>query len=415
MKTRPIAGAFAALSAVMISAPLARAQAVQGASFKLPPIGGIVMTPDNKTLIVSLPSEGKLAFFDMMKDKEIKRLAVDFKPSALALQGKRLIAATEGAAAVHVLNLDTLEETKSVKVPGGGVTGLACHPEKGPVYAVNLKSEIYAIDPAMGTAHLTKARGHLVAVDQSDYKFVYTVVMEPISEELIVRDKKGEQILPLLKLFTQMVALKYTSNGTNLALSGFNDNPAMTGLYGNRQYPRQRGLGVSPDGKFFGVACSAGWKAKNDTSNARLQNYVVAVFETSDMKNRVGQIDCGPYPGAIAFHPQLNLGAVYCDQFPPGNPQIVGQGGELAIFNKKSLTTKERLKVLKGVECPIALGFGGQGTKAIVCPLTAPSLADRMPKPVQVTLQFIPLTLSEEDVTTLKNHFGGTSILKKKD
>ena len=63
------------------------------------------------------------------------------------------------------------------------------------VYAVNLKSEIYAIDPVAGTSHKTKARGQSIAVDQTDYKFVYSAVMEPIQEELIVRDKKGETIL----------------------------------------------------------------------------------------------------------------------------------------------------------------------------------------------------------------------------
>src|SRR5580693_4186812 len=90
MKLSPIA----ALIAVLISSEFARGQERKIASFELPPIGGMVLTQDTKKVIVSLPSEGKLAFFDVMKDEEIKRLAVDFAPSALSLQGKKLIAAT---------------------------------------------------------------------------------------------------------------------------------------------------------------------------------------------------------------------------------------------------------------------------------------------------------------------------------
>jgi hypothetical protein len=72
--------------------------------------------------------------------------------------------------------------------------------------------------------------------------------------------------------------------------------------------------------------------------------------------------------------------------------------------------------VLGGVESPIALAFGGQGTKVIVCPLGLPLLADRMEKPVQVTLQFIPLSLTDTDTAMLKSAYpGGTSILKKKE
>ena len=70
--------------------------------------------------------------------------------------------------------------------------------------------------------------------------------------------------------------------------------------------------------------------------------------------------------------------------------------------------------MLSGVESPVSLAFGGQGTKVIVCPLGPPLLADRLKKPVEVTLQFIPLSLTDADTDTLKKAYSGASILKSK-
>jgi hypothetical protein len=159
MKLGPLIAVLTTLAAAMVASASANAQERKIASFKLPPIAGVVMTPDTRKLFVSLPSEGKLAYFDLMKDEEIKRLALDFRPSVMALQGKKLIVATQGSPVLHVLDLESLQELKSIKLPGEPIQSLACHPTKGLIYALNFKYEVYSLDIVAGTGHKTKARG----------------------------------------------------------------------------------------------------------------------------------------------------------------------------------------------------------------------------------------------------------------
>src|SRR5207302_1306354 len=77
------------------------------ALFPLPPPGGWVMTPDNVTLIVSLPEQAQLVYFDTVASKEMKRVDLDFQPGALALQGTTLFAAARGASLVYALELES--------------------------------------------------------------------------------------------------------------------------------------------------------------------------------------------------------------------------------------------------------------------------------------------------------------------
>ena len=93
MRFAPISTTIAALALVAPLAKHVQGQERKIAPFKLPAIGGAVITPDNKKLIVSLLFEKKLAYFDLMKDEEIKRLAVDFSPGPIVIQGKHLIVA----------------------------------------------------------------------------------------------------------------------------------------------------------------------------------------------------------------------------------------------------------------------------------------------------------------------------------
>ena len=399
MKLGAIAVMFAALLAVTVRSPSARGQERKIASFKLPSIGGVVTTPDTKKLIVSLPSEGKLAFFDLMKDEEIKRLAVDFRPTVMALQGKKLIVAAQGSPVLHVLDLDSLEELKSIKLPtvgtqplGQPIQWLACHPTKGLIYALNLSYEVFAVDIVAGAGHKTKARADRIAVDPIDDKFLYAGLVRPFVD-----------IPALSKMTTSGFTVKYAISGHDLVLKEVNNNAASTGPVFNQVGSRRAfGLGLSPDGKQIAFATVIGWRVNNQSPRG------VGIFETSDIKKLVGVVETGENPAAIAFHPVLSLGAVYVHD---STAKERGEGRELVIFNRKSklLAIIEKISVLPGSSPPVFLDFGAEGTKAILCPL--PEMGDDTPKKTEAVLQFIPLKLSDEDKDALKNARWGTSEL----
>ena len=92
--------AVAACAAVALGSATRAAEPAPSATFKLPSVGGWVMTADNVTLIVSVPTTGELVYFDTVADKEVKRVEVDFQPTWLARQGDSLFAAGKGGSAV---------------------------------------------------------------------------------------------------------------------------------------------------------------------------------------------------------------------------------------------------------------------------------------------------------------------------
>src|SRR4051812_9644806 len=136
-------------------------------------LGGWALSPDTMTVIVAETPRGELILFDAAGEKDPRRVEVNFKPTALAVQGSSLFAAAEGSGIVHVLSLPDFKETKQISIPGGAVQRLACHPSKGMLYAVLTDNKIVAIDPNGTTAALTSAKGQSVAVDPQDPSLVY--------------------------------------------------------------------------------------------------------------------------------------------------------------------------------------------------------------------------------------------------
>src|SRR5437867_4247626 len=88
------------LGAMLLLAGAGRAGADM--SFKQDGIADAVMSADNKTLIVSVPEKAELVYYDTLTEKEVKRVEVEFQPSALARQGDLLFAARKGAATIFV-------------------------------------------------------------------------------------------------------------------------------------------------------------------------------------------------------------------------------------------------------------------------------------------------------------------------
>src|SRR5262245_20411379 len=116
------------------------------ATFNLAPVGGIVMASDNKTMIVSVPYEGNPHYYDTIAEKQIKQVEVEFQPTLLAVQGKKLLVAVKGSPKVFVLESETGTVVKEISLPGEPLYSISCHPKQGLVYAVNLNNDVFSID-----------------------------------------------------------------------------------------------------------------------------------------------------------------------------------------------------------------------------------------------------------------------------
>lgn len=348
----------------MAGAAWARADA----TFNLAPVGGIVMAPDGRTMIVSVPSEGKLVYFDTVQEKEIRRVEVDFQPTLLAVQGKKLFATLKGSPKIFVLNLDTGEATGHITLPGEPLYSLGCHPKQGLLYAVNLAHEVLSIDVQELSHKKTQAKGQYLAVDPTEGKFVYTGIQKPIRDVLVIEEAAGGKVrISLAEANLRAVMLKYKVAGADLTLVAANDNAAING----------RAMAVDKDGKHVAMAGGGGWRSKKDPR----ANYSIAVFDAGNMATLVGQVETGPYPNNIAFHPLLNLGAAFNTK-------------EVVVFNSKSFVKKESFKTTDdSFNHSGYLLFGGLGTKVIHCSYNAPLMKNSV-----LQIFSLRLTQGEQDL-----------------
>jgi DNA-binding beta-propeller fold protein YncE len=353
------------------------------ATFSLAPVGGIVMVSDHKTMIVSVPSEGKLIYFDTLAEKEVRQVEVDFQPMFLAIQGKRLFASVKGSSKIFVLNAGTAKVIKEISLPGEPLHALACHPVQGLLYAVNTANEIYSVDTEKGTHQKTTGKGQLLTVDPSGGKFVFSGIQKPIKEVLLIEDVGGGKVqLSLRQADTRALMLKYAVDGADLKLVAANDNAAVNG----------RGMAVSADGKQIAMAGGGGWRSKTDPK----ANYAVAVFDSEKMNNLNGQVDTGPYPSNVAFHPVLNLGAAFNTK-------------EVVVFNAKSFVKKTSFLTRdNSFNHAGHLLFGGLGTKVIYCSYNAPIQKGSV-------LQIFSLRFTDAEKDALKKHYGEFPITVPKE
>ncbi len=347
-------------------------EAAAQASFKLPFLRGGAMLKDGRTLVVSVPSQAMLVYYDTVEDKELMRPELDFKPTFIAVQGDKLFVATDGGSKIHVLEAATAKELGEIRLPGEPVQAIACHTVKGLVYVTNLQSDVYAIDPDKLTAVKTKAAGQYLAVDPSDGKTVYTGIQKPIQRVLVVEEGPANSVtISLSATNIRGTVLKFKVDGSELKFAGANKNACVNG----------KSLAVSPDGKQVAYAGAGGWRSLVD---ARPVNGM-AVFDSKDMSTRLGQVDSIGGPHGVAYHPDLKLGAVLG----------VDAKGKVTIFSTKSFVTKETIDVNDGSH-PSLMLFGAHGTKLIYGSMPGAG------GPKVSTLEFIPLKLTDADRETLK-------------
>src|SRR5207248_67066 len=129
-----------------------------------------------------------------------------------------------------------------------------------------------------------------------------------------------------------------------------------------------------------------GWRSKATDKF----NYVIAVFDSANLKDMLGQIDTGAYPEDVAFHPKLNMGVAYHG------------GKELILFNAKSFVKKGTLNT-ELLGSPPKLLFGGQGKKVIFVSRPQGPPAEGM-KPGG-GVQILALTLNDDEKATLEKAY----------
>ncbi|HVE42501.1 MAG TPA: tetratricopeptide repeat protein [Planctomycetota bacterium] len=349
------------------------------ASFVLNAIAGWAFSADNITLVVSIPSQGQLAYFDTLKDEELKRVTVDFRPGHLAVQGESLFATGVGSSIVYVLDLASGKVKKELKVPGEPLNQLACHPSKGLLYASNTKGEVVAIDPSSGTTTKTKAMGGFLAMDAVSGAYLYSGRTSPNDFGVEVeKNPDGTTTWYFDDWGYRSMIRKYAVNGKDLKQVAINDNTACNG----------RAMHLSPDGKKVMMVGGGGWRGKRGGGGG----YVIAVYGSDDLATTLGQIDLGPYPENIAFHPVLNVGVALKSE------------AELNFFNAKSFVTFRKTQVKgapRGFNEPGWLTFGGRGSKVVYWQMGETF----QQKPG--TLYFIPLDLTSDDRAALEKAYKG--------
>jgi len=303
-------GLVALVAAVFVSAGYG-----DEASFKLPAMGGCAVSPDNATLVVSLTAKTELVFIDTVAGKETKRVTVEFQPTQMVWSDKALFVAQKGSGVVHILDPESGKEVGKATV-GGPVKNLIM--AKGVCFASTSNREVAGIDEK---GKVTKASGQ---------------------GTFIATDGKGEYLYTCVDGRATTDVIKFKLDGAKLLETGASFRSLRSSLI------NVQGMGVSADGKQFGVVAGGGWSDQD-----RKRHYSVPFYDTEDMKSQVGEMETGAYPSGLTAHPALPL-------------MFACNGKEGAVFSAKSYAAGQKLKApreVPGAAAPSVLAFVGKGQK----------------------------------------------------
>jgi hypothetical protein len=342
-------------------------------SIPLPSVAGLALLPDDVTLVASSPQGTELVCLDSAAGQITKRFKVEFQPGALAVQGKTLFASAKGSAAVYAIDPQTGRVLREFKVPGAPVLQLACHPQKGPIFAANSDQEVLAIDPVGGGVTKTEAKGTYMAVDPIRGATLYTSYQP-----------RRRTMIQAQRLSRRQVHVNVTPIGDRAVLTknAVQGNGARQVIFNPNGVINAHALAISPDGARVAMVGGGGWRPQGAGSGG---GYVIPLFDTADVKTALGQVEVGAYPEYVAFHPALDLGVAE------------KSGGELLLFNSKSAATIRTWAIAGAPAHNSAhvLAFGGRGCKLLYyVPGSTPAQDGR--------LYLIALPLTDRDKLALK-------------
>jgi hypothetical protein len=397
------------LMSLMLGCPAVGHAGDVNVELALPRIGGWVMLSDGVTLIVALPDDLKLAYIDTVAGKELKRVKLPFKPDRLAAQGKRLFASVEGASVVHVLDLDSGADKKSITVPSL-VEDMVCHAKTGPVFTTTSQG-IVAINPTTGAAILTgdlatmrtdlvsgrtlcKAGGSILAIDPSNASTLYTGGVYGSGR----RCNMGSGFN--FGKYAVGGKAEYNPNTANYTFDLLPVGPfwplrtmaANKNALGGVDYGT---LCISGDGKKVGTLTYMGAQAGSNLSGG----VRIVLFTADDIKSQAGAIACN---GAsdLAFHPVLNLMAAAALDPKPGGRTT------LHLFNSDSLAETGKFDISPPLAEPVGkpacrlLTFGDRGTKVLYYDWKTGNLRS------------LPLTLTDKDKKLLGRAYPVRNAIK---
>ncbi len=398
---RPVVIAFLLLahSAVPALAQVdAKLDETNSTRLSLPAPGGWVLSPDGETLIISSPKTAEIIYIDTSKEKEIKRVKVNFQPSALALRGSSLYAVAKGSSVLYVLDAQTGKSKEQIRGPGETLVQLACHPSAGPLFATNDQFEVLALKMGTSKFEKTEAQGNFLAVDPKG-DFLYTGTQKPIKDVLVLsRGPRNSVNVGVAKTNINSTNVKYSLKSEKMEPVAMKGNAAING----------RALAVSRDGQKIALAGGGGTQGK---SGKRV--YAIAVYDTSDLETKLGEVETGAYPSSVSFHPVLDIGVA----------EKSGGDRELLLFDASSFTVIKTMAFkTKGGAASEAglLTFGGRGTKLIYYPPGAPvaprgssgrgasRARSEAGQDQQGQLHFIPLELTDDQKAALAKAFPAT-------
>ncbi|AMV20654.1 YncE family protein [Planctomyces sp. SH-PL14] len=328
-----------ALLLIALASPRAASAAPRVITLPVPVTKGWYLTPDSETLILSSPKTGELIYFNVLQGKETRRLAVPFKPAAITGQKDLLFVAVEGGNIVHALRREDGEKVRQYRLPGEPVQALACHPESGPIFASNLKEEIFSLAPDSTQATKTNALGMFLCVDPVTGKHLFAGTNRPSEDVLeFQRSATGQLQVKRLTVAETATVARYAVQGSRLKLVDMNANTAV-GFGGY--------LHLSPDGKKFVMVAGGGWRSPTNRST----RFDMAVFDATSPDTMLGGLEIGG-PQTIAFHPVLPIGVAQ------------GANYDYSLFDAESLVVRQqwRLKPPAVNFWHNLAAFGGKGT-----------------------------------------------------
>ena len=350
----------------------------------LPSIAGWVLLSDGVTLIVALPDEAKLAYIDTLANKELKRVALPFKPDRLAAQGKHLCASVQGASAVHILDLDSGADRKELTVQGT-VVDMACHPAKGVVHVATFNPasgmiyRIFAIDAAKGTVSLA---GDLASARQEKRPNPQAVGPARVYSVTTLSMAGGGQVLALDPNTADALYVACAFQRERWWRDLYRITLAKYAIAGRVEFNRvpptwDQGIahnpGLLPIGPFWplkrmgpklsrptGPVGKQVVHVSSDSKNVAILGGgdQIDVFATDNINSQAGVVNC-PGVSDFDFHPVLGMVAVEGEN-----------GNALYFFNSRSLTQTNRILLdSRGLAgSPPAgrlLTFGARGTKLL--------------------------------------------------
>ena len=244
------------------------------------------LSSDGETLIVYPRKPLRSIYIDTSKEKEVKRVKVNFKPATLALRFVTF-AVAKGTSLLYVLDAQTGQSKEQIRAPGDTLVRLACRPSAGPLFATNDQFEVLALE--MGTSKLEKTEAKATSWPSPPRETSST----PAPQET---DQGRSRTEPWAANSVNVGVAKTNINSTIVEYSLDPEKMEPVAMKGNAAIDGHGSCAPSAP-----TARRLPWSAP---AACRVENgehvYAIAVYDTSDLETQLGQVETGAYPAGMS-------------------------------------------------------------------------------------------------------------------